>query len=176
MNGCVVSRSRVDSRRVPPTIPSIYYLYSLEQRMQILRAHFRACCQFEFDKDCYVQEYVTAQFAGVETHVAIIDLLRRIQSFFESLAVEDEGDYWTTSDEVTLADHIRSPRRAPLQHFELLMRPAKSRRRKFRPLPETGAAATHFEHRCDLLGKNALTGLSFTPTRIIKLFAAPGVA
>ena len=41
MNGCVVSRSRVDSRRVPPTIPSIYYLYSLEQRMQILRAHFR---------------------------------------------------------------------------------------------------------------------------------------
>ena len=79
MNGCVVSRSRVDSRRVPPTIPSIYYLYSLEQRMQILRAHFRACCQFEFDKDCYVQEYVKAQFAGVETHVAIIDLLRRVQ-------------------------------------------------------------------------------------------------
>ena len=72
---------------------------------------FPACCQFEFDKDCYVQEYVKAQFAGVETHVAIIDLLRRIQSFFESLAVEDEGDYWTTSDEVTLADHIRSPRR-----------------------------------------------------------------
>ena len=115
---------------------------------------FPACCQF----------------------VAIIDLLRRVQSFFESLAVEDEGDYWATSDEATLADHIRSPRRAPLQHFELLMRPAKSRRRKFRPLPETGAAATHFEHRCDLLGKNALTGLSFTPTRIIKLFAAPGVA
>ena len=40
---------------------------------------FPACCQFEFDKDCYVQEYVKAQFAGVETHVAIIDLLRRVQ-------------------------------------------------------------------------------------------------
>ena len=103
---------------------------------------FPACCQF----------------------VAIIDLLRRVQSFFESLAVEDEGDYWTTSDEVTLADHIRSPRRAPLQHFELLMRPAKGRGRKFRPSTETGAPTTHLEHVLNLLGEDALTCLTFTPS------------
>src|SRR5438034_8753824 len=133
---------------------------------------FPACCQFEFDKDCYVQEYVTAQFAGVETHVAIIDLLRRIQSFFESLAVEDEGDYWTTSDEVTLADHIRSPRRAPLQHFELLMRPAKGRGRKFRPSTETCAATTHLEHVLNLLREDALSGLTFAPARIVEFFSA----
>ncbi len=63
--------------------------------------------RFEFDKDYYVQEFVKTQFASVDTHVAIIGLFRRIQPFFELLLVEDEGEYWTTSDESILAEHIR---------------------------------------------------------------------
>ena len=68
--------------------------------------------RFEFDTDYFVQEYVKTQFAGTETHVAIIMLLRRIQPFFESLAVEDEGEFWETADEATLARHIESCDRA----------------------------------------------------------------
>jgi len=63
--------------------------------------------RFEFDRDYYVQEFVKTQFAGVDTHVAIISLFRRIQPFFELLTVEDEGGFWTTSDESILAEHIR---------------------------------------------------------------------
>jgi hypothetical protein len=63
--------------------------------------------RFEFDRDYYVQEFVKTQFAGVDTHVAIIGLLRSIQPFFERLKVEDEGEFWTTSDESVLAEHIR---------------------------------------------------------------------
>jgi hypothetical protein len=63
--------------------------------------------RFEFDKDYRVQEYVKTQFAGVDTHVAIIGLLRRIQPFFECLTVEDEGEFWATSEESVLATHIQ---------------------------------------------------------------------
>src|SRR6266550_7832298 len=66
----------------------------------------------------------------------------------------------------------RSPRRAPLQHFELLMRPAKSRRRKFWPFTETCAATTHLEHVLNLLGEDALAGLTFAPARIVEFFSA----
>jgi hypothetical protein len=62
--------------------------------------------RFEFDKDYYVQEFVKTQFAGVATHVAIINLFRRIQPFFESLKIEDEGEFWKTSDESGLEGHI----------------------------------------------------------------------
>ena len=46
------------------------------------------------------------QFAGVPTHVAIIELFRRIEPFFESLKIEDEDEFWDTSDESTLERHI----------------------------------------------------------------------
>jgi hypothetical protein len=60
----------------------------------------------QFDKDLYVQEYVKTQFAGVETHLAVLDLLRIVKPFFSDLKVYDEGEYWETSDIHTLRDHM----------------------------------------------------------------------
>lgn len=46
------------------------------------------------------------QFAGVDIHIAI-ELLRRVEPFFESLFVKDEGDYWLMRDGNLLAQHMR---------------------------------------------------------------------
>ncbi|HEY6111859.1 MAG TPA: hypothetical protein VIV62_05040 [Chthoniobacterales bacterium] len=62
--------------------------------------------RFEFDKDFYIQEFVKTQFAGAETHIAIVELLRRIHPFFDALNVGDEGEFWDTSDDGVLQQHI----------------------------------------------------------------------
>ena len=56
----------------------------------------------EFDKDLYVQEFCKTQFADPSVHILIVDLLRQIQPHFEKLNVEDEGEYWETSDLIKL--------------------------------------------------------------------------
>ncbi|HEX8315515.1 MAG TPA: hypothetical protein VF609_11005 [Flavisolibacter sp.] len=60
----------------------------------------------EFDKDYYLQEYCKTQFADISVHILIIDLLRQIVPFFKSFNVEDEGEYWETSDINLLQQHI----------------------------------------------------------------------
>jgi hypothetical protein len=52
----------------------------------------------EFDKDLYIQEYCKTQFAGISTHIEVIQLLREIEPYFEELIVVDEGEFWETSD------------------------------------------------------------------------------
>src|SRR5437867_1784153 len=54
--------------------------------------------RLEFDNDLYVQEYTKTQFAGVQTHLQVLELLRVITPFFHSLRVDDEGEYWKTAD------------------------------------------------------------------------------
>jgi hypothetical protein len=63
--------------------------------------------RLEFDRDLYIQEWVKTQFAGVPTHLRLIKLLRVLQVFFESFKVDDEGEFWETSDENVLAKHMR---------------------------------------------------------------------
>jgi hypothetical protein len=62
--------------------------------------------RLEFDRDLYVQEFVKTQFAPVETHVKVVELFRLVAPEFESLQVEDEGEYWETSDLKTLQQHV----------------------------------------------------------------------
>jgi len=62
--------------------------------------------RLEFDSDSYVQEFVKTQFAGPETHIAIVTLLRRVQPLFESLEVTDEGEFWITNDRTLLEKQI----------------------------------------------------------------------
>src|SRR5689334_12660576 len=50
--------------------------------------------RLEFDRNLYVQEYVKTQFAPVEVHVRVIELLRLLAPEFQAVEVEDEGDYW----------------------------------------------------------------------------------
>src|SRR5947208_463895 len=59
-----------------------------------------------------------------------------------------------------------------LQHFQLLLRPPKCRRRKFRPLSETGASTSDIEHVGNLLGKNSFAGLPFAPARVVEVFTS----
>jgi hypothetical protein len=60
----------------------------------------------EFDKDLYIQEYCKTQFADVSVHILILDLLRQVELHFENLKVNDEGEYWDTSDITILQTHF----------------------------------------------------------------------
>lgn len=60
----------------------------------------------EFDKDNYIQEYCKTQFAGIDTHLQIISLLKEIQPHFIDLQVIDEGEYWDTQDKTLLQDKL----------------------------------------------------------------------
>ncbi|WP_447640461.1 MULTISPECIES: hypothetical protein [Chitinophagaceae] len=60
---------------------------------------------FDFDKDLYLQEYCKTQFAEIETHLKIIELLNLIQENFETLNIFDEGEFWETKDLDLLKEH-----------------------------------------------------------------------
>jgi hypothetical protein len=74
----------------------------------ILRPH-ENCDPFrlEFDRDLYVQEFVKTQFAPIEIHFRVIELLRQLAPEFEILKVEDEGEFWDTEDASILSHRIQ---------------------------------------------------------------------
>lgn len=80
--------------------------------------------RFEFDEEYYVQEFIKTQFAGIDVHIAVVELFRKIQPFFENLKISDEGEFWETSDEDVLAEHIENCNKA-LQ--EMLTKNPKAR-------------------------------------------------
>ena len=63
--------------------------------------------RFEFDRNLYVQEFTKTQFAGVQTHLQVLELLRAVEPFFRDLKVEDEGEYWEKGSLLTLAEHMK---------------------------------------------------------------------
>jgi len=63
--------------------------------------------RLEFDQDLYIQEFVKTQFAGVRVHVKLVKILRVLEDYFDTLEVNDEGEYWETNDEAGLSEHIR---------------------------------------------------------------------
>ena len=65
----------------------------------------------EFGSDMFMQDFVKTQFAGADIHVSVIDLLRRLKPYFTSLKVDDEGEYWETSDKLKLEKHIATVNR-----------------------------------------------------------------
>jgi hypothetical protein len=50
---------------------------------------------------------VKTQFAGVDTHIRLIKILRHIEGLFQSLTVSDEGKYWESESREALAEHIQ---------------------------------------------------------------------
>lgn len=62
--------------------------------------------RLEFDRELGVQEFTKTQFAGAKIHIQVIEFLRKLEPCFESFHVEDEGEFWETSDETILQDHI----------------------------------------------------------------------
>jgi hypothetical protein len=64
--------------------------------------------RLEFDRELYVQEWVKTQFAGVDTHIRLIQMLREIEGFFQTLVVNDEGEYWESGNQAALEGHFRA--------------------------------------------------------------------
>jgi hypothetical protein len=60
----------------------------------------------EFDKDFYIQDFCKTQFAGLTTHIKVVELLGLIKPYFSMLKVEDEGEYWKTNDSTILQEHF----------------------------------------------------------------------
>ena len=50
-----------------------------------------------------IQNFVKTQFAGVETHIKIVELLEQVRPLFTRLELEDEGGYAQTKDRQRLA-------------------------------------------------------------------------
>jgi hypothetical protein len=61
--------------------------------------------RLEFDRDLYFQDWIKTQFAPTDIHVQVCELFRLLDSFFESLKVEDEGEYFETGDLSLLTKH-----------------------------------------------------------------------
>src|SRR6267378_1716568 len=55
--------------------------------------------RLEFDSELYIQEYTKTQFAQIEVHLLLVELLKKIEPYFEQLIVFDEGEYLEQSDE-----------------------------------------------------------------------------
>ena len=60
----------------------------------------------EFDIDYYIQEYCKTQFVDIDVHVKIIELLKKIEPYFQVLIVDDEGEYWNTGDIQLLQNNL----------------------------------------------------------------------
>lgn len=71
----------------------------------VLRPHERSePIELRFQGRTLRPSWVKTQFAGVATHLAVIDLLRRLVPMLRTLSVEDEGGYWETGDRGVLLD------------------------------------------------------------------------
>ncbi len=62
--------------------------------------------RLEFDKDLYVQEYTKTQFAPVDIHLGLVELLRLLTPHFAILDVIDEGEFFETGNRATLEGHL----------------------------------------------------------------------
>jgi len=74
--------------------------------------------RLEFDRDFYVQSFTKTQFAGVQTHLDVVQLLRAIKPLFQNLNVEDEGEYWNKWDTRALGEHMAQCRKAIEEVFK----------------------------------------------------------
>ena len=64
--------------------------------------------RLEFDRDLYLQEYCKTQFAPIEVHLQVVELLNLLKPLFENLQVTDEGEYFETGDLALLTQHRNS--------------------------------------------------------------------
>jgi hypothetical protein len=67
---------------------------------------------FEFDSDGYTVASCKTQFAGVQIHIEVVDLLSAVAHHFRDLDVFDEGGYWGTNDAGVLAERLGAIDRA----------------------------------------------------------------
>jgi hypothetical protein len=59
-----------------------------------------------FDDEWHMEFFTKTQFAGADTHIAIIELLRQLQPLFTELNIHDEAGYWETNDREIVEQRI----------------------------------------------------------------------
>jgi hypothetical protein len=64
--------------------------------------------RFEFDQSLFMQDFCKTQFAGLETHRDVVELLRELAPFFEVFGVFDDGELWETNDVHVLNQHLKT--------------------------------------------------------------------
>src|SRR5262249_26471344 len=74
--------------------------------------------RLEFDSNLFLQEFCKTQYAPIEVHVQIVNLLRHLEPEFSGLRVDDEGEYWSSSDLPTLRRHLDACFLALDKHLE----------------------------------------------------------
>jgi hypothetical protein len=52
----------------------------------------------QFDSNLYIHECCKTQYAGISSHIEIIQFLREIEPHFKELKVNDEGEFWESND------------------------------------------------------------------------------
>ena len=62
--------------------------------------------RFEFGIDQVAQDFVKTQFAGLDCHLAVLGLLHELTPYLSDLDVEDEGEFWDTSETALLARNL----------------------------------------------------------------------
>lgn len=50
----------------------------------------------QFGSDFVFQDRIKTQFAGAETHIRVIELLRALKPYLVEFRVNDESEYWIT--------------------------------------------------------------------------------
>ncbi len=61
----------------------------------------------EFQGEAFEYAHIKTQFAPLDTHIAVIKLLKYIKSkYIGNLNVIDEGDYWDTMDKAVLKEKM----------------------------------------------------------------------
>ncbi len=85
--------------------------WTIEERKGgiVLRPH--SWCEpveLVFDGRSLASSWVKTQFAGPETHIAVVELFRSLRKRFERLTIEDEGEYWEGSDREKLIERMQS--------------------------------------------------------------------
>jgi hypothetical protein len=91
-----------------------YFLFQEESKL-LQRVREDKDCDpliLEFDENLFLQEYCKTQFSDINVHTLIVQLLKIIQVHFSNFKVEDEGEYWDTSDTEVLEQHFRNCFRA----------------------------------------------------------------
>lgn len=61
---------------------------------------------FSITRDGYFEERCKTQFAPLEVHVGVVELLESLQPRLAELVVEDEGHYWETRDTAKLEHNV----------------------------------------------------------------------
>jgi hypothetical protein len=85
-----------------------FFVYTGPVRGVVLYPHeWAEPFRLEVDRDLFVQNFIKTQYAPVEIHLKVIDLLRALAPHFADLSVHDEGEYWETANMDVLQGHRR---------------------------------------------------------------------